>query len=201
MNAVAFQTCQVYSSTQIDDNQARRKQMPDETKETRMPEGAFKHCIQVGVVVKDLDRKIENLNKIYSMGPFRIIEWPPEGRTDMQKVYHGQPGEFTCRLAFADLGTVELELIEPLQGPSIWQDFLDKHGEGIHHIRFNTFDEKPILDHLANNSVEVEMSGNGTRPGTAFYYLGTEDQIGFTLEIMRAVAGTDGRAMPIGKVI
>src|SRR5689334_15335818 len=146
--------------------------MPEETP---MPKDAFKRCIQVGVIVKDLDRKIENLNKIFGMGPVRVIEWPPEGRTDMQKVYHGQPGQFTGRLAFADLGTIELELIEPGQGPSIWQDFLDKHGEGIHHIRFNTFDEKPIVEHLAENGIDVEMSGNGTRPGTAFFYFDTQD--------------------------
>ncbi|MCL5994934.1 MAG: VOC family protein [Chloroflexi bacterium] len=162
---------------------------------------AFKRCIQVGCVVRDLDRKIENLTKIFGIGPFRVVEWPPEGRTDIEKGYHGQPGQFSCRLAFADLGSVELELIEPLAGPSIWQDFLDQHGEGIHHIRFNTFDEKPILDHLSEHGIEVEQWGSGTRPGTAFFYLDSQAQVGFALELLRAIPGTDGRAAPIGKVI
>ncbi len=166
-----------------------------------LPEGAFRQCIQVGVIVKDLDRKIENLRRIFGIGPFRVIEFPPEGRTDMYREYRGQPGQFTCRLAFADLGTVELELIEPVNGPSIWQDYLDQHGEGIHHIRFNTFDERPILEHLAGNGIGVEQEGAGTRPGTAFFYLDSRDKIGFSIELMRAVAGTDGRAMPIGKVV
>ena len=166
-----------------------------------LPEGAFSRCIQVGVIVRDLDKKIENLIKVFGIGPFRVIEWPPEGRTDMYKEYHGMPGNFSGRFGFADLGTVELELIEPGQGPSVWQDHLDKHGEGIHHIRFNTFDEKPIVEHLAENGIGVEMTGAGTRPGTAFFYFDTQDQIGFTIEMMRAVAGTDGRAMPIGKIV
>jgi methylmalonyl-CoA/ethylmalonyl-CoA epimerase len=171
--------------------------MPDQTFSAKE---ALGRCIQVGVVVKNLDQKIEQLNAL-GIGPFRVIEWPPEGRTDIEKVYRGQPGQFTSRLAFADLGSVELELIEPVQGPNIWQDFIDKHGEGIHHIRFNTFDEKPLLEHFHEQGVEVEMWGGGTRPGTAFFYLGTEDKIGFTLELLRAVPGTDGRAAQIGKVV
>jgi hypothetical protein len=161
----------------------------------------FKRCIQVGVIVRDLDQKIEALSRIFGMGPFRVIEWPPEGRTDIEKGYHGEPGRFSCRLGFADLGSVELELIQPVEGPSIWQDFLDKHGEGIHHIRFNTFDEKPVLEHLAQQGVEVEQWGSGTRPGTAFFYLDSADKVGFAVELLRAIPGTDGRAAPIGKVI
>ncbi len=172
--------------------------MPEQGK---MPKDAFKHCIQVGVVVKDLDTKIRNLIEIFGMGPVRVTDFPPPGRTDLERWYHGEPANFHARLAFIDLGSVELELIEPQQGQSIWQDFLDAHGEGIHHIRFNTLDEKPIIDGLAEQGIEVEQTGNGTRPGTAYFYLDTQDKIGFTIEIMRAIAGTDGRAMPIGKVI
>ncbi len=167
----------------------------------KMPKDAFRHCIQVGVIVKDMDAKIRNLIDIFGMGPARIIEFPPPDRPDMQRWYHGQPANYTCRLGFLDLGSVELELIEPLTGPSIWQDFLDAHGEGIHHIRFNTFDEQPILDELAGKGIGVDQYGAGTRPGTAYFYFDTQDKIGFTIEIMRAVAGTDGRAMPIGKVV
>ena len=166
-----------------------------------LPEGAFKKCIQVGVIVKDLDTKVQNLIKIFGMGPIRVIDFPPEGRDDMYKNYHGADGKFTARIGFADLGSVELELIEPINGPSVWQDFLDTHGEGIHHIRFNTFDEQPIIDHLAENGIGMDMSGAGSRPGTAYFYFDTADKVGFTIELMRAVAGTDGRAMPIGKVI
>jgi hypothetical protein len=172
--------------------------MPENEK---MPKDAFKQCIQVGVIVKDLDTKIRNLIDIFGMGPVRVVDFPPPGRTDLERWYHGQPTQCTARIAFIDLGSVELELIEPLQGPSIWQDFLDKHGEGIHHIRFNTFDEKPILEDLAAHDVPVEQTGSGTRPGTAYFYFDTQDKVGFTIEIMRAIAGTDGRAMPIGKVI
>ncbi len=152
-----------------------------------LPGDTFKQCVQVGVVVRDLDAKVEYLQRVFGIGPFRVIDWPPPERGRLYKEYHGQPGQYTARIASADLGTLQLELVEPLQGPSIWQDFLDQHGEGIHHIKFSMPDEVPVLDFLAQNDVHVEMGGDGTQAGNAFYYLDTADKIGFCIELMRAV--------------
>ena len=74
----------------------------------------FGDVMQVGVVVRDLDRTIAALSDIFGMGPFRAIAYPPEGRGDMNRVYRGEPGDFTYRQAFVDLGTVELEIIQPV---------------------------------------------------------------------------------------
>jgi methylmalonyl-CoA/ethylmalonyl-CoA epimerase len=153
----------------------------------------FKQAFQVGVVVRDLDKTIAALSTIFGIGPFRTIVYPPAGREDIQRAYHGQPGDFTYRQAFADLGSVELEIIQPLSGPSIWADFLEKHGEGIHHIRFNTFDLAPVSEHLARLGIEVAMSGSGLRPGTSWANFATEDVVGFTIEVMQALPGTSGR--------
>ena len=35
------------------------------------------------------------------------------------------------------MGTVELDLIQPMEGKTIWSDFLSERGPGIHHLRFN----------------------------------------------------------------
>ena len=50
--------------------------------------------------------------------------------------YHGKPADFSAKFCFADMGNVELEIIQPISGKSVWFDFLEKHGEGIHHIKF-----------------------------------------------------------------
>jgi catechol 2,3-dioxygenase-like lactoylglutathione lyase family enzyme len=167
------------------------------------PRDTFKECVQVGVVVKDLDRSIKYLTEVFGIGPFRVIEWPPVGRDDMQRLYHGKPGNFTARMAFAEVGPVELELIEPVSGESIWADFLRERGPGIHHIRFNTYDMDSVVNYLAEKGVGVTQSGLGIRPGTQWANLDTEDLVGFTLELMQAVPGTSGRTPKIvdGKVV
>jgi catechol 2,3-dioxygenase-like lactoylglutathione lyase family enzyme len=46
---------------------------------------------------------------------------------------HGQPSPFTFRAAFADVGGTNLELIAPHSGRSVYDEHLDRHGEGLHH--------------------------------------------------------------------
>jgi methylmalonyl-CoA/ethylmalonyl-CoA epimerase len=157
------------------------------------PRDVFKECVQIGVVVADIDRSIEGLTRVFGIGPFRIVDWPPAGRTDIQKFYYGQAGDFTARLAFAEIGAVELELIQPLEGQSIWADFLRERGPGIHHVRFNTPDMDSLVEYLAQNGVAVAQAGTGIRPGTKWAYFDTDDLVGFTIEALKTVPGTSGR--------
>lgn len=152
----------------------------------------FHNCVQVGVIVKDLEQTMQNLAEIFGIGPFRVVEWPPAERADIEEFYYGKPINSTARKAFAGLGQVELELIQPLAGESIWTDFLEAHGEGIHHIRFNVPDEKPVIEYLAAKGIEASQMGSGVRPGTFWVNFDTESKIGFTIEIMKALPGASG---------
>ena len=111
----------------------------------------------------------------------------------MNRVYHGQPADFTARMAFAELGPIELELIQPLAGESIWADFLAEHGPGLHHIRFNVPEMEPVVAHLAGHNFDITQMASGIRPGTSWANFATEQLVGFTIEVMRPVPGTSGR--------
>jgi catechol 2,3-dioxygenase-like lactoylglutathione lyase family enzyme len=162
------------------------------------PKDTFKQVFQIGAVVRDLDKSVKVLSEVFGIGPFnRIEDWPPSDRPDYQLYYYGEPGDFTARMAFVDLGQVELELIQPLEGKSIWSDFLEEHGEGIHHIRFNTPDHEPVIEYLAQNGIGVSQMGSGLRPGTFWVNFDTEDKVGFTIEIMKALPGTSGKTPKI----
>ena len=56
--------------------------------------------------------------------------------------YRGEPApEAACLMAFFDVGPgLQLELIQPNEAPSTWRDFLNEHGEGMHHIAFQVKD-------------------------------------------------------------
>ena len=161
---------------------------------TSSPKDTFKEVVQIGAVVKDLDKSIQVLSEVFGIGPFnRIDDWPPPERPDYELYYYGQPGQFTARMAFVALGPVELELIQPLEGRSIWSDFLGEHGEGIHHIRFNTPDHDAVIEYLAGHGIGISQMGSGLRPGTFWVNFDTQEYVGFTIEIMKALPGTSGR--------
>jgi hypothetical protein len=138
-----------------------------------------------------------NLTEIFGIGPFRVIDWPPVGRSDIQKFYYGQPGNFSARMAFTELGSVELELIQPLDGESIWADFLREQGGGIHHLRFNVDALEPVQDYLAQNGIVPAQHGSGIRPGTTWMNFASEGKVGFVIEVMKTLPGTDGRTPQI----
>jgi methylmalonyl-CoA/ethylmalonyl-CoA epimerase len=157
------------------------------------PKAMFSDLVQIGVVVRDLDRVRQVLSAVFGLGPFRTITYPPPGRASLETFYHGQPGDFVYRLAFTELGPVELELIQPLEGDSVWKDFLEQHGEGIHHIRFNVPDVEAVIEYLKKQGIGVAQRGAGLRPGTNFAVLDTEGKVGFAIEIFNPMPGTDGR--------
>jgi methylmalonyl-CoA/ethylmalonyl-CoA epimerase len=99
------------------------------------------------------------------------------------------------RQAFVQLGDVEVELIEPLEGRSGYQDFLDQTGGGIHHVLFEVSDIDPVIQELAQSGVTVLQSGTGIRPGTRWALLDTRELLGFLVELRHRPGESDGASI------
>jgi len=149
-------------------------------------------AVQVGMVVRDIEATMRTLTELFGIGPFRVVDCPPDERKDQQYL-RGEPARFRTRQAFADLGHFELELIQPLEGTTIWSESLEQHGPGLHHIRFNTPDLEHVVKTLADRGIGKTQEGAGIREGTYWANFDTEKLLGFTLEIMKPLPGSDGR--------
>ncbi len=158
----------------------------------------FRTAIQVGVVVRDIEKSMAALTAIFGIGPFRVVDSPLPER-EQQQFYYGQPTRFRMRQAFADLGTVELELIQPLEGQTIWSDFLAERGPGIHHIRFNVPDENALSAYLLERGIGKTQEGAGIRKGSYWANYDTEKLVGFVIEILQPALGSDGRTPGVVK--
>lgn len=158
----------------------------------------FRQAIQIGVVVRDLDATMKGLTEVFGIGPFRVMDCPPPGREDRQ-FYRGAPARFRTRQAFADLGSIELELIQPVEGKTIWSDFLAERGPGIHHIRFNVPDHEAVSSYLRGKGVGITQEGAGIRDGTHWINYDTESLLGFVIEIMQPAPGSDGRTPGVAR--
>ncbi|MBV8709353.1 MAG: VOC family protein, partial [Acidobacteriaceae bacterium] len=97
-------------------------------------------------------------------------------------------------------GSLELELIQPLEGTSAYGEFLESHGEGIHHVLFETPDMDAALDEFAQHGVTVLKTGTGIRPGTKWALLDTQDLVGFLIELRHRPGPSDGASIPSGEV-
>jgi len=149
--------------------------------------------VQIGIVVADRDRTTQLLTSLFGMGPFRFVEWPD--RPESQYYYRGVEENIRVRQAFVQLGAVEIELIEPLEGRSGYRDFLDQTGGGIHHVLFEVTDIDPVLEKLALSGVKVLQSGTGIRPGTRWALLDTQELLGFLVELRHRPGESDGTSL------
>jgi catechol 2,3-dioxygenase-like lactoylglutathione lyase family enzyme len=112
---------------------------------------------QIGVVVRDIEAAVERYSRILGLEKPKIIitDEPEKART----TYHGQSTPARAKLAFFDLGQVQLELIEPVGGPSTWQEHLDAHGESVHHIAFVVKDTGQAVAFLGEHGIEKVQQG------------------------------------------
>ena len=97
-----------------------------------MREPMFTETMQVSLVVRDLDATMRNYVHEYGIGPWEIYEFNPETVSEMVK--DGEPAECAWRLAVTMVGSVQWELIEPLDDKSMYAEFLATKGEGLHHV-------------------------------------------------------------------
>jgi len=59
----------------------------------------------------------------------------------------------------AKMGGAVLELLETLKGQTIWQDFYDKHGEGMHHIGLFVKNFPAALSAFVDRGFKITVDG------------------------------------------
>ncbi len=137
---------------------------------------------QVAIVVRDLRRAMEHFWNIFGIGPWSVYTYTPPDLTDM--TVRGKPEPYSMRLALATMGSVMLELIQPLEGKSIYKEFLDEKGEGLHHIAcFKVDDIERVVEELGRRGIGVLQSGRWR--GGHFVYMDTEEKLGTVIELVK----------------
>ena len=155
----------------------------------------LRRAVQIGIVVEDLDRTTNLLSKLFGIGPFHFIEWP--NRPDSKYWYRGQEEHIRIRQAFVQVGSVELEFIQPLEGErNAYRQFLDEKGGGMHHLLFEVDQLDAITSELEKDGIEVLQAGTGIRPGTRWALLDTAKLVGLFLELRHRGGQSDGTSIP-----
>lgn len=106
--------------------------------ENHLPEFKLPPVHQLGYVVRDIRRVCDYYTSAFGIGPFS----PPMEVNMDGAILRGQPVRCRIRVSFARSGPLEIELIEPIEGENPYFEFLDRRGEGIHHLAFQVEDMK-----------------------------------------------------------
>jgi len=134
--------------------------------------------VQIGVVVKDVEKAVEYYTKHFGLGPWRrtVNEHLPFA------IVRGKNTPYTVKLAFVDIPPLQLELIEVTKGPSIQLEHLEAKGEGIHHIQYRVKDLEKEIVKYKKHRFKVLQTMHDSKGG--FAYMDTDKVGGVIFEIV-----------------
>ncbi|HJH10800.1 MAG TPA: methylmalonyl-CoA epimerase [Metalysinibacillus jejuensis] len=105
----------------------------------------------IGIAVRNLDERISYYTDTLGLKLLKVEE------VESQKV----------RVAFIDAGNVKIELLEPMAETSAIHGFIEKRGEGIHHIAFGVTGIRERMQELRDKGVRLLSEQPGPGAGGA----------------------------------
>ena len=109
----------------------------------------IKRVDHVAIAVKNIDEALAVLSNLFGFKPHRVEEVPDQG----------------VKAALIPVGDGEIELLEPIDPEGGVAKFLERRGEGMHHICLEVDNVDNELKSLAERGVElIDKQG---RPGLA----------------------------------
>jgi catechol 2,3-dioxygenase-like lactoylglutathione lyase family enzyme len=138
---------------------------------------------QIGILVPDLERAIETYSALFGIAEWRAWTYGPELVPKM--TYLGAPARYEMELALTDT-TPQIELIQPLSGRSIYTDWIERHGYGLHHVGtvVEKMDEAAAQLTAAGFSAIQSGSGYGRDGDGAYAYFDALDALGLVVELI-----------------
>ncbi|MFV8311132.1 VOC family protein [Mycobacteroides chelonae] len=128
----------------------------------------FGRVTQIAWVTDDLDATESMLSAVFGVKKWtRIpdVHFGPDSCT-----YRGAPADFTATIALSYLDDMQLELIRPVSGVSIYSEFLEQHPPGLHHVCMEPSDIDAAVQQATARGMAVVQ--DGVMPGgMRFAYL------------------------------
>lgn len=111
--------------------------------------------VQIAWVTADLDATEQALTTM--LGARRWVRMPAVHFSPETCRHHGRPADFVADISLSYAGDTQLELIAPVSGESIYAEFLERHGAGLHHVCIEAADAEEFEARLR------DAEGDGTR--------------------------------------
>ena len=122
----------------------------------------------IGIAVSNIEESIAYYTNVLGLKLLKIEE------VESQQV----------KVAFIDAGNVKIELLEPMSEKSAVHGFIDKRGQGIHHVAFGVTGIEERMQQLREQG--VRLLSDGPLPGAGgaqVAFLHPKDSFGVLYEL------------------
>ena len=152
---------------------------------------SLSNVCQICLLVKDIKKTMDYYASL-GIGPFHVYELDTNDLENV--VYRGKPANYGIAVSWTQVGSWTLELLEPKFGESIYKEFMDEHGEGLHHMGIYLESEEEYIvacKFMESQGCERTMGGNiygkdkdGNVKKGSFDYFDTQDKYGAVFELL-----------------
>jgi Glyoxalase/Bleomycin resistance protein/Dioxygenase superfamily len=134
----------------------------------------------IGILVHDIEKTSQAYAHFFGIEKpeWIITDTVDEAHTE----FRGKRSEARAKLAFFEMGALEIELIEPDHHPRTWRELLDKNGEGPHYIAFEIEGMKDKIAMLERRQMPVLQKGDFT--GGRYAYIDTLRDLKVIIELL-----------------
>lgn len=163
------------------------EQIPQVVSRMELANSFLGDLVQVCAVTRDHRRTLEGMVRL-GIGPWTIRTFDASNLTETS--YRGAPAAFAMKVCLANSRNMNWEVIEPLAGPSIYEDFLSAQGEGIQHLGFNCagIEYEQRIRELTRRGYEPVQTGV-YMGRVRFHYFGTAADLGTVVEVYSVPSG------------
>lgn len=127
---------------------------------------------QVGIVVRDIEKTMDFYTSAFGFGPWTVFD------------EIANPA-FKVKIALAQSGQLQFELIQILEGKSLHSRFLEEKGEGLHHLGFFVRDIDKELARLTKLGIRPYDSMKVPDFDFGYAYLDTDKKGGVIFELLQ----------------
>ena len=124
----------------------------------------------IGIAVKDLEQAIRLYKEAFGIEPSLVYE-----------------SEYTkAKIAFFPIGQTRIELIQPINPESVMGKFLEKRGEGVHHISYKVKDVDKSLSELEMKGIQlIDRKARKVRENEKVAFLSPKSTNGVLIELIQ----------------
>ncbi len=140
---------------------------------------------QICYVTNDLKETLKYMTEKLEIGPWKLLAISNTSAENVRLDGKLVTEPFRSHIAIANVGGMEIEVIQPGFGPNPYSKFLEERGPGLHHIKFKVEDNdalKDEVDYLAS------LVGGGVQYSGEYgldrhYYVDTYKDLGSYVEL------------------
>ena len=139
---------------------------------------------QLGYVYKDIEKQAKIMENMFGVSKFVVFD-----PVDVKVNYRGVDKTIKMKAGFGTLYDTQIELLQPVEEESIYNEFLNLGREGFHHILYIVDNLQAVINKYKEVGIEVIQSGKVMT--SSYAYMDTEELLGLIVEF--AQEGKRGR--------